>query len=65
MIESYVVQIYRRDPAQRQLTGTVEAIGAGTRRRFSSLEELWDCLNAPSARHRRQRRGAGPGEPQP
>lgn len=47
MVESYVIQIYRRSDAGRQeLVGTVERVGTGTRQHFSSVAELWACLNA-------------------
>ena len=59
MVESYVIQIYRRGGTARELTGTIEAVGRGTRRRFSSVEELWDCLNAEQPR--RTRRKPDPG----
>ena len=59
MVESFVIQIYRRG-TDRELTGTVEAVGGGTRRRFSSVEELWACLNAEPPR--RARRKPEPGD---
>lgn len=60
MVESFVIQIYRRGGTDRELTGTIEAVGRGTRRRFSSVEELWACLNAKPPR--RVRRKPDPGD---
>jgi hypothetical protein len=55
MVESYVIQVYRRSGAGRELTGTIEAVGRGTRQHFSSLEELWACLNAEQPRRTRRK----------
>ena len=46
MPDSYVVQIYRRDPAGRRMTGTVERVGNGGRVGFASADELWRFLAA-------------------
>jgi len=59
MVESYVIQIYRRGDADRELTGTIEPVGRGTRQRFSSLEELWACLNAEQPHRIRRKRDPG------
>jgi hypothetical protein len=64
MVDSYVIQIYRRS-ADRELTGTIEAVGRGTRQHFSSVEELWACLNAEQPRRiRRKREPDDTGQPQ-
>ena len=55
MIESYVIQIYRRSGTPHELTGTIEAVGRGTRQRFSSMDELWAYLNAEQPRRTRRR----------
>lgn len=55
MVESYVIQIYRRGGSNRQLAGTIEAVGRGRRRRFSSVEELWACLSAEKPRRTRRK----------
>jgi len=44
MVETYVVHIYRRGESDVELTGTVEIIGPGVRRSFSTMAELWNCL---------------------
>jgi hypothetical protein len=46
MPDSYVVQIYRRDPAGRRMSGTVERVGNGGRVGFASADELWRFLAA-------------------
>jgi hypothetical protein len=46
MVESFIIQIYRRDDAGRALAGTVERVGDGSKQRFSSVRELWQCLCA-------------------
>jgi len=54
MNDSYVVQIYRRDALDpNRLTGTVERIGNGQQRAFSSMTELWTYLAADPAPRRR------------
>jgi hypothetical protein len=64
MVESYIIQIYRRSAA-RELTGTIEAVDRGTRRHFSSVEELWACLNAEQPHRIRRKRDPGDtGQPQ-
>jgi hypothetical protein len=60
MVESYVIQIYRRSGTDRELTGTIEAVGRGNRQRFSTVDELWACLSAEQPR--RARRKPGPGD---
>lgn len=58
MNDSYVVQIYRRDAVDpHRLTGTVERIGNGRQRAFTSMTELWAYLAAEPT-HRRK--SAGP-----
>jgi hypothetical protein len=54
MVESFIIQIYRRDDARRELTGTVERVEDGSKQRFSNVDELWRCLRAkpPSRRSR-------------
>jgi hypothetical protein len=61
MSDSYVVQVYRRDSADPDcLTGTVERIGNGQARTFSSMTELWTFLaTRPPARLRPTRAGGG------
>lgn len=46
MPDSYVVHIYRREPAERRMTGTVERVGNGGRVGFASADELWSFLAA-------------------
>jgi hypothetical protein len=54
MVESFIIQIYRRDDERHKLTGTVERIKDGSMQCFSSVEELWHCLSTkPSRRDRR------------
>ena len=54
MNDSYVVQIYRRDTLDpSRLTGTVERIGNGQQRAFSSMTELWAYLAADPLPRRR------------
>lgn len=54
MKDSYVVQVYRRDSADPdRLTGTVERIGNGQERAFSSMSELWAFLTTERAARRR------------
>ena len=55
MVESYVIQIYRRGDSGRELTGTIEPVGHGTRSPFSTVEELWACLVAAQPRRRASR----------
>ena len=58
MNDSYVVQIYRRDAVDPdRLTGTVERIGNGQQRAFTSMTELWAYLAAEPPR---RRQSAGP-----
>jgi hypothetical protein len=62
MVESYVVQIYRRDATDRQrLAGTVERVGQGERQHFASAEELWRFLAAERAPRRGRRKPQDPG----
>jgi hypothetical protein len=54
MVESYVVQIYRRDPDdRRRFNGTVERVGNGREKAFGNMQELWEFLatenDAPKA----------------
>jgi hypothetical protein len=58
MPDSYVVQIYRRDPARRRMTGTVERVGNGGRVGFASADELWRFLAAERTAARRAARAA-------
>jgi hypothetical protein len=55
MVESYIIQIYRRDDAGQALAGTVERVKDGSMQRFSSVEELWHCLNAKPGSRRTRR----------
>jgi hypothetical protein len=56
MVESFIIQIYRRDDARRGLTGTVERVKDGSKQSFANVDELWRCLSTePSSR-----RGRGP-----
>jgi hypothetical protein len=59
MTESYVIHIYRRDPANPdRMIGTVERIGDQAGAPFHSIQELWALLAAtPVAAP--MRRGAG------
>jgi hypothetical protein len=60
MVESFIIQIYRRDDDGRQLAGTVERVGDGSMQPFASVEELWRCLSAkPSSRRARRPPPAG------
>jgi hypothetical protein len=43
-MDAYIVQVYRRDPEARALTGRVEYITNGSGRSFVSAEELWEFL---------------------
>jgi hypothetical protein len=64
MVESFIIQIYRRDDARRELTGTVERVEDGSKQGFANVEELWRCLSTkPSSR--RTRRRPDPGEAGP
>jgi hypothetical protein len=60
MVESFIIQIYRRDDARRELTGTVERVKDGSRQSFASMDELWRCLSTKSS-SRRSRRPPAPG----
>jgi hypothetical protein len=62
MAESFIIQIYRRDDARRELTGTVERVKDGSKQRFANLEELWLCLSAEPSRRPPRLRRAGDGE---
>ncbi len=64
MKDSYVVQVYRRDPADSgRLTGTVERIGNGQEQAFSSMAELWAFLAAAPAAPRRRPAASGSDTP--
>jgi hypothetical protein len=64
MVESFIVQIYRRDDAKRELTGTVERIADGSKQRFATVDELWRCLSTNPA-SRKGRRMPGTSGPDP
>lgn len=64
MVESFIIQIYRRDDATRELTGTVERIVDGSKQRFASVDDLWRCLSTkPTSRRRRRTPPAGGAKP--
>ncbi len=61
MVESFIIQIYRRNDTGKEVNGIVERIGDGSKQPFTTIEELWRCLSAkpPSRRRTWQRK---PGE---
>lgn len=59
MVENDVIQIYRRNPSLRELSGIIEAAGPGTREHYSTVEELWACLNANPPRRAKRMRAPG------
>jgi hypothetical protein len=64
MVESFIIQIYRRDESRGELTGTAERVQDGSKQAFSSMDELWRCLSTkPSARRRRPVWKGDAGEP--
>ncbi len=51
-MNSYILRIYREEENNpRNFVGTVEEAGAGEKRAFTSLDELWAILN-PAARRK-------------
>jgi hypothetical protein len=56
MVESFIIQIYRRDDVQRKLAGTVERVTDGSKQTFATVEELWLCLSAKPLSRPRVRR---------
>jgi hypothetical protein len=51
MVSSYIVRIYREERNNpRDFVGTVEEVGAGEKRAFTCLDELWAILNPPACR---------------
>jgi len=50
-MNSYVVRIYRETANNpRNFVGIVEEVGAGEKRAFTSLDELWMILNPAGRR---------------
>jgi hypothetical protein len=44
LVDTYIVQIYRRDAGAKALTGRIEHVGNGTALSLSSAEGLWKFL---------------------
>jgi len=54
-MNSYIVRIYREEENNpRNFVGTVEEAGAGEKRVFTSLDELWAVLN-PAEKEKREK----------
>ncbi|MEW5745883.1 MAG: hypothetical protein AB1805_10675 [Nitrospirota bacterium] len=46
-MQSYIIRVYREERDNpRGLVGIVEEVGAEGKRAFTTLDELWDILNA-------------------
>jgi len=45
-VENYIVRIYRNAPEHsRDIVGVVETVGAGEKKVFTNVDELWDIIN--------------------
>jgi hypothetical protein len=46
-VESYIIRIYRQEKKNpRMLVGTVEKVGRRGRSAFTSMDELWEIVDA-------------------